>query len=507
MANEIPQSEAPFRKFCIRDNGSDWDDSLVTIDSLLNPCGEAFASLSSSQVEGLKRMKNMLLRPVHRREEGHIPRELLSMDDEDDDVSNYLISNFGGVAKEKKSLKKLVRRTMMANTFIRTLSRKIKVKELPTFVPDEFLTMSKERQRVVYERLSWKNLCKWNFNVFELHEITDGLPLLFVSWAIICSPHSQEAMGKVCGRANEEDMSGGYDFKSSFEFSSENLIKFLRFIDKSYQPGNAYHNNCHAADVIQTLNCLFQFGLNKATSALKIFAVLLAAVCHDLDHPGFNNSYQVNARSKLAILYNDKSVLENMHASKVFEKLIGEERDPKIDIFVGLNKSQVNTIRHVMVEAILHTDMTKHFETVNVMKAMALRHEDKQNILNLDDADETTLFFYLLHAADISNPTKPAPICVDWADRCLEEFFAQGDLEKKNGLPVSPLCDRETTFRPQSQIGFIKFVIIPTFTVLADFIPEVNDEILPTTRENLAFWEKEKSLEDEKKANNIERSS
>ena len=506
MANDIPQCEVPFGKVSLKDTRSDWDDSLATIDSILNPTGEAFAALSSSQVAGLKRMKSMLLRPVHRREEVHIPRELLSISDPDDDVCQYLISNFGGVAKEKKSLKKLVKRTIMANTFIRTLSRKIKVKELPTFVPDEFLHMSKERQLTVYDRLSWENLCKWNFDVFELHDLTDGLPIVFVSWAIICSPHSQQAMAKICGK-NEEEITGGFNFKKSFEFSSQNLITFLRFVEKSYNSSNAYHNNCHAADVLQTLNCLFQFGVSKPSSHLKIFAMLLAAACHDLDHPGFNNSFQVNARSKLAILYNDKSVLENMHASKVFEKLIGEDRDPKIDIFAGLNKVQVNTIRHIMVEAILHTDMTKHFETVNVLKAMSLRHEDKDKILELDDADETTLFFYLLHAADISNPSKPSPLCVEWADRCLEEFFAQGDIEKARGLPVSPLCDRETTFRPQSQIGFIKFVILPTFKVLAEFLPQVDEQILPLINENLSFWENEKKLEDEKIPNPIEQAS
>jgi high affinity cAMP-specific and IBMX-insensitive 3',5'-cyclic phosphodiesterase 8 len=36
-----------------------------------------------------------------------------------------------------------------------------------------------------------------------------------------------------------------------------------------------------------------------------IVAALLAAVIHDLDHPGKTNSYLVNAGSELAILYND----------------------------------------------------------------------------------------------------------------------------------------------------------------------------------------------------------
>ena len=37
--------------------------------------------------------------------------------------------------------------------------------------------------------------------------------------------------------------------------------------------------------------------------------------------------------------------------------------------------------------------------------------------------------------------------------RCMEEFFKQGDKEQEQGLDFSPLCDRQNTMVPQSQIG------------------------------------------------------
>ena len=52
----------------------------------------------------------------------------------------------------------------------------------------------------------------------------------------------------------------------------------------------------------------------------------------------------------------------------------------------------------------------------------------------------------------------------------MEEFFNQGDREKEMGLDVSPLCDRNTTQVPQSQIGFIDFILIPQFSALNDVI-------------------------------------
>ena len=45
----------------------------------------------------------------------------------------------------------------------------------------------------------------------------------------------------------------------------------------------------------------------------------------------------------------------------------------------------------------------------------------------------------------------------------LEEFFQQGDMERTQGLPVSPLMDRTTTAFAPSQINFIEFVVAPLF--------------------------------------------
>lgn len=45
-------------------------------------------------------------------------------------------------------------------------------------------------------------------------------------------------------------------------------------------------------------------------SNFEIMNILMAAAAHDMDHPGHNNVYEVKTRTKLAILYNDSSVLE-----------------------------------------------------------------------------------------------------------------------------------------------------------------------------------------------------
>merc|ERR1712228_687021 len=76
-----------------------------------------------------------------------------------------------------------------------------------------------------------------------------------------------------------------------------------------------------------------------------------------------------------------------------------------------------------------------------------------------------------------------------WTHRCLREFFSQGDEEKRRGLPVSPMCDRSTTNVPGSQIGFIQFIVQPTFEGLAALFPKAKEVCLFELESNKSAWE------------------
>ena len=53
-------------------------------------------------------------------------------------------------------------------------------------------------------------------------------------------------------------------------------------------------------------------------------------------------------------------------------------------------------------------------------------------------------------------------------------FFQKGDHEKLNGLPLSPLMDRDKVSKPSSQVGFISFVLLPLAQALANLFPQLN---------------------------------
>ena len=74
--------------------------------------------------------------------------------------------------------------------------------------------------------------------------------------------------------------------------------------------------------------------LQSVLESLDEVASLIAAVVHDVDHPGYTNSFLCNAGNELAILYNDIAVLESHHAALAFKLTARDERS---NIFKGLD--------------------------------------------------------------------------------------------------------------------------------------------------------------------------
>lgn len=406
------------------------------------------------------------------------------------------------------------------------------------YTPREFQALPKESQQRLCELLSWENLGQWGFDIFELNQLTDGNPLLFMGWAVIGSPYAQRAMKQASWKVLEDDVDVGYPFMDDYNIPPHKLCNYLRVIENDYHADNPYHNNIHAADVVQGLHCFIQMALRsengvsflKTCPTIHLFAALLSAVIHDVDHPGKNNAFQTKVKTELAVVYNDASVLENWHVAMAFARLLDKPLLNKSDIHdltraleAGEKKKDVvedavecnilsnvsgpdfDQIRNLMIQAVLHTDMSKHFAQVDSARGMILQAQQAEDDGDADaNTDENAdlawnALMFMLHMADISNQAKPGALAREWTDRCMNEFFAQGDIESKMGIPISPLCDRSVTEIPESQVGFIKFVVLPAYQALGDLIPGVKAEVLPLVQDNLDYWTREKgsTAEDE----------
>ncbi|XP_056306575.1 dual specificity calcium/calmodulin-dependent 3',5'-cyclic nucleotide phosphodiesterase 1A isoform X2 [Danio aesculapii] len=286
-----------------------------------------------------------------------------------------------------------------------------------------------------------KHVDTWSFDVFTLNDASGDHSLKFIFYELLTR----------------------YDLINRFKIPVSALVSFVEALEVGYgKHRNPYHNLIHAADVTQTVHyLLLKTGMVHWLTELEIFAMLFAAAVHDYEHTGTTNNFHIQTRSDTAILYNDRAVQENHHVSAAYRLL---QEDDEMNILYNLSKDDWRELRTLVVEMVLATDMSCHFQQIKAMKNFLQQPEgiDKPKALSL-----------LLHTADISHPAKTWNMHNRWTTSLLEEFFRQGDKEAELGLPFSPLCDRKSTMVAQSQIGFIDFIVEPTFTVLTDMIEKI----------------------------------
>lgn len=269
-----------------------------------------------------------------------------------------------------------------------------------------------------------------------------------------------------------------YGIIHKFKVAPTILEQFLVKIEEGYcRYQNPYHNNLHAADVAQTIHyMLCQTGIMHYLTDLEIFAILIAALIHDYEHTGTTNSFHINTGSDMAMLYNDRAVLENHHASAAFRLL----KEDDYNIFSNLSREEYKEIRNLVVDMVISTDMSFHNQQLKNMKSLiAIASSDHHyNKTNVDLKFKA--LSYILHCCDISHPAKKWNVHHRWTMLLIEEFFRQGDLERELGLDISPLCDRNSTVIPKSQIVFIEVIVEPSLAVCSDLLELILTPV-PTT--------------------------
>lgn len=109
-----------------------------------------------------------------------------------------------------------------------------------------------------------KNMDTWNFDVFEVANLTGGKPLFFVGTALFKK----------------------YNLINKFHIDRAKLSNFLNVIEAGYLKTNPYHNSVHASDVARTAHYFLHTRMRSYTTDLEIFGLIIASLVHDYDHPG-----------------------------------------------------------------------------------------------------------------------------------------------------------------------------------------------------------------------------
>uniref|UniRef100_A0A8C6UDD3 Phosphodiesterase n=1 Tax=Neogobius melanostomus TaxID=47308 RepID=A0A8C6UDD3_9GOBI len=320
-----------------------------------------------------------------------------------------------------------------------------------------------------------ENEDSWDFDIFNLEAATMKRPLTYLGLKIF-------SRFGVCEFLNCPEAT---------------LRSWLQVIEANYHSSNSYHNSSHAADVLHaTAYFLCKERVKQSLDPVDEVAALIAATVHDVDHPGRTNSFLCNAGSELAILYNDTAVLESHHAALAFQITT---RDDKCNIFKNIERNEYRTLRQAVIDMVLATEMTKHFEHVNkfvnsINKPLGALEEnggnnDEESVKSILTSPENRILVkrMLIKCADISNPCRPQELCIEWAGRISEEYFAQTDEEKRQGLPVvMPVFDRNTCSIPKSQISFIDYFITDMFDAWDAFADLPN--LMQHLDNNFKYW-------------------
>lgn len=274
------------------------------------------------------------------------------------------------------------------------------------------------------------------------------------------------------------------------------MRRFIDLIQQEYLP-NPYHNYMHALDVTHTVFRYMTFMCaEQIFSMQEQFSLLVAALSHDVGHPGFNTMFLKEVQHELTIRYNDHSPLENMHCCKLFEITV----QPGVELLQSIPADQYREVRKLIIEVILHTDLCQHptmvkeLELLYEMNSPVFQHQtvgiltDQEVEILAASQHKQLVANILVHSSDISNPTKSWSVAQAWAHAVLEEYFAQGDREKKLGIPVQMLNDRDNVNEPISQIGFIEFIVAPLLAFQVKIFPALR-ESSSQLDSNLKKWE------------------
>jgi len=369
-------------------------------------------------------------------------------------------------------------------------------KEAMSFFPD-------------YQGQLMQEISSWNFPMFELAYKTD---------------HVMSQMAYKIFR----DM-GIFD---TFKLGQKEFVNFMMALESGYRDIE-YHNRIHAADVLHGCwyltsqstpgfdaikmtregSCIEEKPVEDAQKengnpeeastenyeksksgcladvmpALELMALYLAAAMHDYDHPGRTNAFLVETRDPLALLYNDRSVLESHHSAAAWKLF---DSKPEFNFLKNLDDVEWKRLRFLVIEAVLATDLKKHFDLQHEFtkktgpRSMSLGSDDgsaePRTVQGVDwkvSEDRLLVSKMVIKLADIGGPAKTRRLHMTWTKSICQEFFDQGDQERKLGLAVSRHMDREAPEVAVLQVDFINHILEPMVSTMnrAGILPCENE--------------------------------
>ncbi|XP_064632499.1 dual 3',5'-cyclic-AMP and -GMP phosphodiesterase 11-like isoform X2 [Lineus longissimus] len=266
-----------------------------------------------------------------------------------------------------------------------------------------------------------------------------------------------------------------------FHINYDLMCRWLLSVKKNYR-NVTYHNWRHAFNVAQTMYCMIRNAhMQNVIGDLECLALLVGCLCHDLDHRGTNNQFQIKTMSAMAQLYST-SVLEHHH----FDQCIMILNTKGNEILSNLRQDEYERVIKILENAILATDLALYFR----FRGEFFNLVDSGQANWQDDDHRELLRSMMMTACDVAAITKPWEVQKKVAELVAGEFFEQGDIEKTQ-LKIKPIdmMDRDKKDQlPSMQVGFIDAVCMPVYQAFT----KVSDRFKPLSegcKKNRRHWQ------------------
>lgn len=278
------------------------------------------------------------------------------------------------------------------------------------------------------------------------------------------------------------------DLLRSFAIQRDVALAFLRQVRMGYAKYlNPYHSFRHAFDVTQFCYMLLVLGGQRAASLTPVeaLALVVAAICHDLEHPGTDFAFQVSIQSHLSTKYQAcESPLETHHLACARVIL----NDPDCDILGRLPRADRQRVLDLVGQCILATDMSVHHRILARWNDLFPGGRATGDAASVPRDTRVTLVLQMfIKFADIGNVCRPWAVSVHWAQCLIDELMRVHDAVVGLGHVPNAFLSRVSSDPEAVVSGFSANIARPLVDIVVGVMPEAS-VLLQNLDSNVDHW-------------------
>eukprot|EP01054_Gregarina_sp_Poly1_P010767 Gregarina_sp_Poly_1__10766@NODE_824_length_6127_cov_330_289274_g596_i0_p1_GENE_NODE_824_length_6127_cov_330_289274_g596_i0NODE_824_length_6127_cov_330_289274_g596_i0_p1_ORF_typecomplete_len734_score106_36PDEase_I/PF00233_19/7_2e36ECFribofla_trS/PF07155_12/0_092ASC/PF00858_24/0_21_NODE_824_length_6127_cov_330_289274_g596_i036195820 len=268
-----------------------------------------------------------------------------------------------------------------------------------------------------------------------------------------------------------------------------NIFQFLYTVD-ALTFANLHTNSAGAARSTHFFIKLIRTtGISQRLADMEKLTLLITSLARYVGYGGFGDKFLQSTCSRLTMAFNDRFVVSSMTASC----LLKIATLPGADLWNHLDLLKKREHRKTVICLLMCLDYRVHFE---VLSQVRLRRSSPEFDPVTDPEDRWLISRLCFKISDFNTHFSSWETHFKLEQRRTLELFEQGDVERRLGLPVTPLCDRgKFHLLPTYEFTFHQQIAVPYFEEVAalDKMGTVSQILLPRARANREQWERIKN--------------